>query len=66
MLDKATREPNYTSDALTEKTAGPTPFCIAGASLEGVAAHPKDIIMLTADAFGILPPISRLTPGQAE
>ena len=67
VLDKATRMPNYMSDALTENTRGAYPLSyIPGASLAGIAAHPKNIIMLTADAFGVLPPISRLTPGQAE
>ena len=32
---------------------------------EGYAGHPKNIIMLTADAFGVLPPVARLTPEQA-
>ncbi len=67
VLDKATRTPNYASDALTENTRGAYPLSyIPGASLEGTARHPKHIVMLTADAFGVLPPISRLTPGQAE
>ena len=67
VLDKATRAPLYESDALTENTRGGYPLSyIPGASLAGTAPHPKHIIMLTADAFGVLPPISRLTPGQAE
>ena len=67
VLDKGTRAPNYASDALTENTRGAYPLSyIPGASLEGIAPHPKNIVMLTADAFGVLPPISRLTPGQAE
>ena len=67
VLDKDTRVPNYMSDALTENTRGAYPLSyIPGASLEGIAGHPNHIIMLTADAFGVLPPISRLTPGQAE
>jgi len=67
VLDKATRVPVYASDALTENTRGAYPLSyIPGSSLEGIAPHPKNIIMLTADAFGVLPPIARLTPGQAE
>ncbi len=67
VLDKATRAPIYASDALTENTRGAYPLSyIPGASLAGTAAHPNNIVMLTADAFGVLPPISRLTPGQAE
>jgi phosphoenolpyruvate carboxykinase (ATP) len=38
---------------------------IDNASATGMAAHPKNIIMLTADAFGVLPPIARLSPEQA-
>ena len=52
--------------ALTENTrcAYPLDF-IANASPTGQAGHPKNIIMLTADAFGVMPPIARLTPAQA-
>ncbi len=67
VLDKATRAPIYASDALTENTRGAYPLSyVQGASLAGLASHPKAIVMLTADAFGVLPPISRLTAGQAE
>ncbi|MEM1362574.1 MAG: phosphoenolpyruvate carboxykinase [Pseudomonadota bacterium] len=38
---------------------------IGNASDTGIAGHPKNIIMLTCDAFGVMPPISRLTPAQA-
>ena len=64
---KGVLPPNYASDAFTENTRGAyPPSYIPGASLEGIVPHPKHIVMLTADAFGVLPPISRLTPGQAE
>ena len=55
-----------TTAALTENTrcAYPLDF-IANASATGRAGHPKNIIMLTADAFGVMPPIARLTPAQA-
>lgn len=66
VLDKGSREPDYTSEALTENTRGAYPLSyIPGASIEGRASHPKNIVMLTADAFGVLPPIARLTPTQA-
>jgi phosphoenolpyruvate carboxykinase (ATP) len=56
----------YVSDALTENTRGAYPLCyIPGASLTGLAGHPANIIMLTADAFGVLPPIAKLAPSQA-
>jgi ATP-dependent phosphoenolpyruvate carboxykinase len=38
---------------------------ISNASETGLAGHPRNIIMLTCDAFGVLPPIARLTPAQA-
>lgn len=57
---------DFDDGSLTENTrcAYPLHF-IPNASDSGVAPHPKNIIMLTADAFGVLPPISRLTPAQA-
>lgn len=53
-------------DLITENTraAYPVDF-IPNAVIPGVGGHPKTIIFLTADAFGVLPPISRLTPEQA-
>lgn len=60
------RVPDFEDGSLTENTrcAYPLHF-IPNASENGRAPHPKNIIMLTADAFGVLPPISRLTPAQA-
>ncbi len=60
------REPDFDDGSLTENTrcAYPLDF-IPNASKTGLAAHPKTIIMLTADAFGVMPPIARLTPDQA-
>ena len=60
------REPDFDDASLTEngRCAYPLHF-IPNASESGVAGHPKNIIMLTADAFGVLPPIARLTPAQA-
>ncbi len=66
VLDTATRMPDYSSDALTENTRAAYPLShIANASETGRAGHPKNIVMLTADAFGVLPPIARLSPNQA-
>ena len=58
--------PDLDDDSLTENTrcAYPLDF-IANASTTGKAGHPNNIIMLTADAFGVMPPIARLTPAQA-
>ena len=54
------------SAALTENTRACYPIShIRGASRNGVAGHPREVVMLTADAFGVLPPISRLTSEQA-
>ena len=60
------RRPDFDDGSLTENTrcAYPLHF-IPNASETGTARHPKNIIMLTADAFGVLPPIARLTPAQA-
>jgi phosphoenolpyruvate carboxykinase (ATP) len=60
------REPDFDDGSLTENTrcAYPLDF-IPNASATGLAPHPKNIIMLTADAFGVMPPIARLSPAQA-
>ena len=53
-------------DSLTENTRASYPLrFIPNASATGIAGHPRHIVMLTADAFGVLPPISRLSPEQA-
>ncbi|TIU16314.1 MAG: phosphoenolpyruvate carboxykinase (ATP), partial [Mesorhizobium sp.] len=59
----AGRVPDFDDGSLTENTrcAYPLHF-IPNASKTGRAGHPKNIIMLTADAFGVMPPIARLTP----
>ena len=50
----------------TENTRASYPLdFIPNASADGLAGHPRNVVMLTADAFGVLPPISRLTPEQA-
>jgi len=58
--------PDFDDGSKTENTrcAYPLDF-IANASATGRAGHPKAVIMLTADAFGVMPPIARLTPAQA-
>ncbi|MCV0394676.1 MAG: phosphoenolpyruvate carboxykinase [Rhizobiaceae bacterium] len=65
VLDEA-RVPDFDDGSLTENTrcAYPLDF-IPNASPTGIAGHPRTIIMLTADAFGVMPPIARLTPEQA-
>lgn len=65
-LDPDTRVPDYADDSRTENTrcAYPVEY-IEGAVIPGMGGHPKNIIFLTADAFGVLPPISRLGAEQA-
>jgi phosphoenolpyruvate carboxykinase (ATP) len=66
VVSPQTRLPDYTDTSLTENTrvAYPVEF-IDNAELSGVGGHPRTIVFLTADAFGVLPPIARLTPAQA-
>jgi phosphoenolpyruvate carboxykinase (ATP) len=62
----AGRMPDFNDGSLTENTRCAYPLdYIPNASRTGRAGHPKNIIMLTADAFGVMPPIARLTPAQA-
>ena len=66
-LDPRTRELDLDSDRITENTRGAYPLHFIGnASETGMAGHPRTVVFLTADAFGVLPPISRLTREQAE
>ena len=66
VMDPVTRELDFDDNTLAENSRGAYPLSfIPNASETGTAGHPKNIIMLTADAFGVLPPISRLTPSQA-
>jgi phosphoenolpyruvate carboxykinase (ATP) len=66
VVSEATGEPDFDDGSKTQNTraAYPLPF-IANASQTGRAGHPRAIVMLTADAFGVLPPIARLSPDQA-
>ncbi len=53
-------------DSLTENTRAAYPIShIPRATRQGLGGHPTNIIMLTADAYGVLPPIAKLTPNQA-
>jgi phosphoenolpyruvate carboxykinase (ATP) len=65
-FDPITRRLDLNDAALTENTRAAYPIShIPNALAESMAGHQNNIIMLTADAFGVLPPISRLTPEQA-
>lgn len=66
VLDTITRKPDFNDGSLAENSRGAYPLdYIPNADETGKTVHPKNIIMLTADAFGVLPPIARLTPNQA-
>jgi phosphoenolpyruvate carboxykinase (ATP) len=63
VVDPATRQVDYASAAITENTRATYPVeFIPGAAHPSVGPHPRTVIFLTADAFGVLPPIARLTP----
>ncbi len=65
-LDPRTRELDLDSERFTENTRGAYPLHFIGnADPTGIAGQPEHVVLLTADAFGVLPPISRLTHDQA-
>jgi phosphoenolpyruvate carboxykinase (ATP) len=65
-MDMQTRHVNLDDASLTENTRAAYPIThIPNMTRTGKAGHPKHIIMLTCDAFGVLPPVARLTPAQA-
>jgi len=66
VLDPETRVPDYNDDRHTENTRCAYPVTyIDGAVIPGVGGHPRNVVFLTADAFGVLPPISKLSGDQA-
>ncbi|HZD25790.1 MAG TPA: phosphoenolpyruvate carboxykinase [Alphaproteobacteria bacterium] len=66
VMDPLTHRLDLDDDRYTENTRASYPLdFIPNASETGVAGHPRNVVMLTADAFGVLPPISKLTPEQA-
>ncbi len=65
-FDPVTRIPDYDDASKTENTRSAYPLeFIPNASRTGRAGHPKNIIFLTADAYGVMPPIAKLTDNQA-
>ncbi|MFG0334823.1 MAG: phosphoenolpyruvate carboxykinase (ATP) [Maioricimonas sp. JB049] len=67
VYDQADRHVDFADTSITENTRGAYPIeFIENARIPCVAGHPSNVIFLTCDAFGVLPPISRLTPEQAE
>jgi phosphoenolpyruvate carboxykinase (ATP) len=66
VIDSDTRTLDLDDASLTENTRGSYPInFIDNAELSGRAGHPRNVVMLTADAYGVLPPIARLTPDGA-
>ncbi|MCJ7707325.1 MAG: phosphoenolpyruvate carboxykinase (ATP), partial [Anaerolineales bacterium] len=66
ILDPVTRLIDLDDDAITENTRASYPLeYIENAVPEKVGGHPKNLILLTCDASGVMPPIARLTPDQA-
>jgi phosphoenolpyruvate carboxykinase (ATP) len=65
-LDPDTRQPDFDDSSITQNTRCAYPIhYIPNARLSGQAGQPSNIIMLTADAFGVLPPLAKMTPEQA-
>jgi phosphoenolpyruvate carboxykinase (ATP) len=66
VIDEQTRELDLQSERYTENTRAAYPLSsVTNVHPGGTAGHPKNIMMLTCDAFGVLPPIAKLTPAQA-
>ena len=66
VLDPATRQVKFEDQSITENTRASYPLnYIPNFVADGRGGHPRNVIFLTADAFGVLPPIARLTPAQA-
>jgi phosphoenolpyruvate carboxykinase (ATP) len=66
VLDPVTRMPDVDDSSLTENTRACYPLdFIPNADQQGMAPHPKNVIMLTCDAFGVMPPIAKLSAEQA-
>ena len=66
ILDPVTRVPDYDDGSKTENTRVTYPVSyIPGAVRPSVGAHPKNVVFLAADAFGVLPPVSKLSREQA-
>jgi len=66
VMNEKSREPEYSLATITENTRATYPVeHIPGCVIPGVGGHPKNIIFLTCDAFGVLPPIAKLTPEMA-
>jgi phosphoenolpyruvate carboxykinase (ATP) len=66
VVHETDREVDFTDTSITQNTRGAYPIeFIRNAKVPCVAGHPSDVIFLTCDAFGVLPPVSKLTAAQA-
>ena len=66
VVEPETRELNLDDDRFTENTRAAYPISFIGNAVPaGQGGHPRNVVMLTADAFGVLPPIARLSPAAA-
>jgi phosphoenolpyruvate carboxykinase (ATP) len=65
VLDPDTRRPRFDDDSLTENTRAAYPLAFLDPEAGGVGNHPSKILFLSADAFGVLPPVARLSRDQA-
>ncbi len=67
VFDPDTHHVDFHDTSITQNTRGAYPIeFIRNAKITSVAGQPTDVIFLTCDAFGVLPPVSKLTPAQAE
>ena len=66
VFDREKREVDFTATSITQNTRCSYPIeYIPNAKIPCTAGHPDHVVLLTADAFGVLPPVSKLTPAQA-
>jgi phosphoenolpyruvate carboxykinase (ATP) len=66
VMDPETRELDLDDNTLAENSRGAYPLhYIPNSCTENVSGHPRNLVMLTCDAFGVMPPIAKLTPAQA-
>ncbi len=66
-IDVENRQPDLSTDLFTTNTRASYPIThLKRVTREGVAGHPQNIVLLTMDAFGVIPPVSKLTPQQAQ
>ena len=67
VYDQSHHHVDFADTSITENTRGAYPIeFISNAQIPCIAGHPTDVIFLTCDAFGVLPPVSKLTPEEAE